>query len=618
MSRGKIDKTENVDPELKSKPKPRTKKQVNVKDANPESVPRTKKQVNVKDANPEPKPKPKKQVNVKKTYEYKKGYVIPKNALTQEETNNLVKTLTVTPEGNDDFAGKDDPSFTVFREDNNNFYVPKFWGLDTFGDRFKQEIEQKNSAINFNFNGKLRGSQPEVSQHILEKLKTKQGGILQLHTGYGKTTMAIYLASILKLKTLVLVHKTFLQDQWYERIKQFTDASVGIIRQKTIDVEGRDIVIGMLQSVSMIDYDPEIFKDFDLVILDECAHGASKVFSRAFFKINPTYTLALSATPKRNDGLTKIIHWFFGDTLIKVERRCHNVVYVKSFTYESNNILFTEKKVWRKGKMRPDTVNMTTNICNISERNKLITDIINALRFKDGRKILILSKRLNHLNILKTMMDNILKAEVKNGTFCEDEYTTAYYVGGMKDWQLKAAAEADIIYATYSMAEEGLDIDGLNTLVLANSIKDPIQAIGRILRKPIEDGDINPLVIDIGDNLSSFANWAKNRVKYYKANKYIIDNIKVYNDKVVSIYDYLIEKKVIVAGECDIETLRKAYIVHLMGEIAYTFEKNIKFKNYPDSMFEKFVDYKTLFEINCEYLDVNQGSVIEYNPISEK
>ena len=73
----------------------------------------------------------------------------------------------------------------------------------------------------------------------------------------------------LKLKTLVIVHKTFLQNQWVERISEFTNCKIGIIRQKKVDIENKDIVIGMLQSVSMIDYDKDIFKDFGLVIFDE-------------------------------------------------------------------------------------------------------------------------------------------------------------------------------------------------------------------------------------------------------------------------------------------------------------------------------------------------------------
>ena len=58
--------------------------------------------------------------------------------------------------------------------------------------------------------------------------------------------------SELKKKTLVIVHKEFLLQQWTERINQFLPtAQVGRIQGDVIDIEGKDIVIGMLQSLSM-------------------------------------------------------------------------------------------------------------------------------------------------------------------------------------------------------------------------------------------------------------------------------------------------------------------------------------------------------------------------------
>ena len=70
--------------------------------------------------------------------------------------------------------------------------------------------------------------------------------------------------SQLKLKTLVVVHKSFLLDQWIKSINLFTDAKTGTIRGNIIDTENKDIVIGMIQSLSMKDYDESVFKDFGL------------------------------------------------------------------------------------------------------------------------------------------------------------------------------------------------------------------------------------------------------------------------------------------------------------------------------------------------------------------
>ena len=696
----------------------------------------------------------------------KEGYLVPKTKDNHKEIIKLKAQLTVKPEQKIDYGGEAE-SFNVYRENKDNLIVPRYFGIKNLGIP-KNLIKTADSKVSFEFMGKPRGTQPEVINAILEKLKVQGGGILQLHTGYGKTVVALYLASILKLKTLIIVHKTFLQDQWYDRIKQFTNANIGIIRQKKTDVENKDIVIGMLQSISMIDYDPGIFKDFNLVICDECFpgytlvntdhgpikisnlyklwksgeydlpliesfnestkmyeykkmtfawekettellsvelengqiinctpnhkfltvdgyieakyltslntlicnknklcniisiksietndtnnqvydievednhnfivfgentlfesgpivhnchHFASRVFSKALQKMGPKYTIGLSATPIRQDGLTKVLNWFIGDILVKVERTGDNAVYVKSFDYESDDKLFIEKKRWVKGKTVPDTVKMITNLGKIKARNTFITNIINSLRKKDERKILVLSGRIDHLQILKKMLDDIIAEDVKNNVCDIDEFKTGFYIGKMKGYELEEASQADILFGTYSMAEEGLDIDGLNTLVLATPKKDIIQSIGRIMRKPIEEGDVNPLVIEINDLLSCMTMWGTKRESYYAKKKYNVSKYKAFNDKVITFKDYMIQKGIIKKTNkmVSLDDLRKEYIIHEAGEANYEFEKDIEFDSYPDEMFNYSTDYDELFEINHVF-DNNQEEkkvIIDLDP----
>ena len=114
------------------------------------------------------------------------------------------------------------------------------------------------------------------------------GGIISVPCGYGKTVIALYIAAKLNLKTLVVVHKEFLVNQWKERIEQFIpDAEIGRIQSKIVKSQNKDIVIGMLQSISMIDYDDDLFNDFGLVIYDECHHLGAEVFSNIFVSIYP-------------------------------------------------------------------------------------------------------------------------------------------------------------------------------------------------------------------------------------------------------------------------------------------------------------------------------------------
>ena len=74
------------------------------------------------------------------------------------------------------------------------------------------------------------------------------------------------------------------------------EAKLGCIQQKKVDIEGKDIVLGMLQSIAMRDYPEETFNSFGFIIFDECHHLGAEVFSRALPKLTTTYMLGLSAT----------------------------------------------------------------------------------------------------------------------------------------------------------------------------------------------------------------------------------------------------------------------------------------------------------------------------------
>ena len=71
--------------------------------------------------------------------------------------------------------------------------------------------------------------------------------------------------------------------------------------------------------------------------------------------------------------------------------------------------------------------------------------------------------------------------------------TVGYYVGGMKQKDLKLSEDKQVIIATYAMAEEALDIKTLTSLIMVTPKSDVRQAVGRILRKK----QSNAVVYDI-------------------------------------------------------------------------------------------------------------------------
>ena len=104
------------------------------------------------------------------------------------------------------------------------------------------------------------------------------------------------------------------------------------------------------------------------------------------------------------------------------------------------------------------------------------------------------------------------------------EINSDFYIGGMKQAKLDEASKATVILASYGMASEALDIPALNTLMMVTPRRNIEQSIGRILRK--KDNIIQPLIVDIVDQLPSFNNQGLARRKFYNKLKY---NIKLFD-----------------------------------------------------------------------------------------
>ena len=448
----------------------------------------------------------------------KQGYLIPKISKYKNQIEILKKELNVEPYQPYTFSKNDVPvKFNVYQENDDYYSIPKYYGLKKFG---KPDINKEiiGSEININFNGDLRPLQKEIINKVIPYIKINDGGVLVLPCAAGKTVLSLYLAAVLKVKTLVIVHKTFLLNQWKERAEQFTNAKIGIIQQNKIDIDDKDIVIGMLQSIAKDKYESTIFKDFGLVIFDEAHHAPSKYFSKALPIINCKKTLALSATPNRSDRLEKILFWYFGDILYKQPTETLNNVLVKMIKFNSSDLTFKEyKQNFGNDVNRPKTINKLTEL---EPRNKLIIKIIKEILIEADRKLLILSDRIEHLKILYNSI-SVLQIT-----------TCGYYIGGMKQSKLDESTKAQIIFASYSMAQEALDIPELNTLLMITPRKEIEQAVGRITRK--KDHLVQPLVIDIVDKLPIFDRQSKHRKKFYNTKEFIIKLYEASEDKIIN------------------------------------------------------------------------------------
>jgi superfamily II DNA or RNA helicase len=322
------------------------------------------------------------------------------------------------------------------------------------------------------------------------------------------TVLALNIISQLKKKTLIIVHKEFLMNQWIERITQFLpSARVGKIQGQIMDIENKDIVLGMLQSISMKEYHPDTFNSFGLTIIDEVHHISSEVFSCALFKIVTKYTLGLSATMNRKDGTTKVFKMFLGEIVFKGARdEEHNVV-VRAIEYKTNDEDFNEVKLDYRGNVQYST--MISKLCTYNRRTEFILSIIIDMFLENGKQQIMLLA--HNRNVLKYLHDAIKTRGIAEGS-------VGYYIGGMKECALKETEGKRIVIATFSMAAEALDIKTLTTLIMVTPKTDIEQAVGRILRE--KHG--TPVVVDIIDSHAPFQNQWNKRKQFYKKQNYKI------------------------------------------------------------------------------------------------
>lgn len=438
-----------------------------------------------------------------------KGYSIIKDDLTIEQQEKIRYDLTVKPNVNTMGFGKT-PSFYIYRESPKKFYVPRFYGFQHFGIPKVNHITD-GETIDVAFSGELREKQKPIVEKFLKHIEKHQCGLLDLYCGFGKTCLALYIITQISKKSLIIVHKEFLMNQWIERIEQFIPtARIGKIQGQIIDVDDKDIVICMLQSIAMKDYPLSIFQQFGFTIIDECHHISAEVFSNALFKVVTKHMLGLSATMTRKDGLTKVFKMFIGNIVVKKKREGTDNVEVRALNYTvDNDPEYAEVITNFQG--RTHYALMLKKICEYQPRREYIVGVIRSViaeakEKKITRQIMVIA----HNKSILTFLHNTIEEE--------NIATVGYYIGGMKEKDLKATESKEIVIATYAMAEEALDIKTLNTLIMTTPKTDVTQTVGRILR---QTGN-NPLVIDIVDQHQTFTNQWKKRRAFYNKCKYTI------------------------------------------------------------------------------------------------
>jgi superfamily II DNA or RNA helicase len=317
------------------------------------------------------------------------------------------------------------------------------------------------------------------------------------------TIMALKIISIIQKKTLIVVHKEFLMNQWIERIRDFLPgATVGKIQGQIMDVDGKDIVIGMIQTLYDKEYPVGVVEQFGLTIVDEVHRIGSEQFSKTLLKTVTPCMLGISATVDRKDKLTKVLYMFIGPKIYTEKREDEDCVCVRAIVYQSDDVEFNQVEHDFRGNPKYST--MIVKLCDFGPRSDFIVRVIADLIAENPEnQIMVLG---HNRSLLTYLYEAIVHRQIA---------PVGYYVGGMKQEALQLTETKQVVLATYAMAAEALDIKTLSTLVMITPKTDIIQSVGRILRVKHE----NPIVVDIVDSHDLFQKqWAQRRRFYKKCN----------------------------------------------------------------------------------------------------
>lgn len=270
-----------------------------------------------------------------------------------------------------------------------------------------------------------------------------------------------------------------------------------------------------MQTLNKNDNLDNILSNYGQIIIDECHHIAAFTFEKVMKVAKAKYVLGLTATPNRKDKYDKIITMQCGPIVHKAVSKIINEKKVAHMLIPRSNEIQSDKDL-----SMLKLTELYDEIINDKSRNELIiNDIIEA--FKLGSTPLILTERVEHLNILSSMLveyvDNIIILK-----------------GGMRNKQRKSALdmiksfskeERFIILATGKYIGEGFDESRLDTLFLTMPIswKGVLQQYAGRLQRMYEGKNIVKIYDYIDNNVPMLVKMYNKRLKGYKNLDYNIE-----------------------------------------------------------------------------------------------
>jgi superfamily II DNA or RNA helicase len=368
-------------------------------------------------------------------------------------------------------------------------YIPFAFARQTFVIDKRESVARECGK----FTAQLRDEQTRIKTLALSELNDSGSIVIAAHPGFGKTITAISIACELNTKTVIIVNKLVLIEQWKDAIAKFTTGCASqYVTSRTLSLDPTASIY-IVNAINIRKKSRSFWREIEFMIVDELHQIVTKNLTKALLLFTPNYVLGLSATPYRFDEYDRAIAWFFGKRLIgKKLNAAHTATIIKTgFTP-------TRLKYTRQG------VDWNSVLMEQSENDKRNDIIVNAVLEHPARTWMILVKRVAHATIL-----------VEKFNAAGVECTTL--LGSAISFDVNCK----ILIGTTSKIGVGFDHAAIDALCIAADVKNYfVQFLGRCMRRP----DCKPIVVDFDDEYGPLKRHLEERIKDYKKHGGIVRN----------------------------------------------------------------------------------------------
>ena len=387
--------------------------------------------------------------------------------------------------------------------------------LPRYFDRVKAaNITDRTAAggsLSFNILTDYRDGQQDILDRFSEyKDQGNTGFLVVAPTGVGKTRIAIDIVKRLGRTTLVVVPKSDLLQQWYKELLLHTDIpkeSIGLGEGGAIDWSGKAVCIVIADTLSK-DREGDAFRhSFGTVVFDEVDRRIPAKTLNAVMGLLPAkYRVAITATPKRRDGLDVLIDYHVAQCKVISSFGKKMPAHIYACNYSTPRMLYDNSS---SGAIQRRAI-LLKQLATDKARNHLIAMYVNKL-VGSGRRCAVVSDRIAHLKAIASILDEKYGFDKEVVGFYTKSSTT-------EKERARALKSCQVIMATYGLFGAGTNVPDLSGLVLASPLVSVTQVVGRVER--FIEGKKQPVVIDIIDVKSPIAKgWFNARLREYTQRK---------------------------------------------------------------------------------------------------